>query len=40
MNILSSKFKNKKAGKTRNVEECNLETERLKRKKMIEQVKQ
>ena len=39
MKILSSKFKSKKGGKTPiNDEECNLEAERQKRKKMLEQV--
>ena len=39
MKIISSKFKNKKGQKTQNNdEECNLEAERQKRKKMLDQM--
>ena len=38
LNIISSKFKNRKVGKKNNEEESNLEEERQKKKKMLEEV--
>ena len=38
LNIISSKFKNRKVGKKKNDEESSLEEERQKKKKMLEEV--